>query len=64
MKTNPLFPAILIPALLSLASAEPQERVPLISHKERIKRDYHKVYHPGRGKPAKGFDPVTKKWID
>ena len=56
-------PSILIPALLALASTDTQESTIHICHKEIVKREKPvKAAKPGRGKPAKGYDPVTKTW--
>jgi hypothetical protein len=50
-------------ALAELAKHEPQP-VPVTHHKELVKRDRTpKAKRAGRGKPAKGYDPLTKTWI-
>jgi hypothetical protein len=57
-------PSILIPALLALASTDIQEQTVHINHKEIVKRQKPiKVAKRGRGKPAKGYDPITKTWV-
>lgn len=45
----------------SIVPSEPKEIV--LSHKELVKSGItHKQPKPGKGKPAKGYNPETKKW--
>lgn len=48
-------------ALTSLVPTPPQV-VAVTHHKPRVKRQTVKAQRPGRGKPAKGYDPETKTW--
>lgn len=62
--TTTLSPSALVLATLALADTMPKEPqlVPFLNKKQIVKRDAPKAKRPGRGKPAKGYDPETKTW--
>jgi hypothetical protein len=50
-------------ALDQFDNPRPAEVKATTNHKEIVKRDKTpKPKRPGRDKPAKGYDPVTKTW--
>ena len=60
---NRIPPSILIPTLLALLPQDGQPQTVEINHKEIIKREkMEKIVKPGRGKPAKGYNSITKTW--
>ena len=61
---NRIPPSILIPTLLALLPQDGQAQTVNINHKEIVKREKSiKTVKPGHGKPAKGYNPITKKWV-
>ncbi|RPJ29423.1 MAG: hypothetical protein EHM33_00830 [Chloroflexi bacterium] len=56
-------PTALAAFTLALAGVEHSEQtVAVANRKQIVKRSHTKKQKPGRGKPAKGYDPVTKTW--
>jgi hypothetical protein len=50
-------------ALAEIAKGQPQAVAVVAHHKELVKRTVPaKQPRPGRNRPAKGYDPLTKTW--